>query len=203
VTTYAIIDFETTGLSPAQGDRATEVAAVLVRDGKVIDRYQSLMNAGVRIPYFIEQLTGISNAMLREAPEAKTVMAEVFEFVGDGYLVAHNASFDRQFWDAELKRIRKKRQQEFLCSKLLARRAWPTLQSYTLEHLAQKRALPSGGRAHRALADAQVTAHLFMDIQKQFKQQYQLKSIEAELLLEIQSVPKGKIAALLAAPGRA
>lgn len=46
----AVIDFETTGLSPAQGDRATEIAAVIVEDGKVVDRYQSLMNAGVRIP---------------------------------------------------------------------------------------------------------------------------------------------------------
>jgi DNA polymerase-3 subunit epsilon len=46
----AVIDFETTGLSPAQGDRATEVAAVIVEGGRVVDRYQSLMNAGVRIP---------------------------------------------------------------------------------------------------------------------------------------------------------
>lgn len=48
----AVIDFETTGLSPAQGDRATEIAAVLMENGKVVDRYQSLMNAGVRIPSF-------------------------------------------------------------------------------------------------------------------------------------------------------
>jgi DNA polymerase-3 subunit epsilon len=54
----AIIDFETTGLSPAPGDRATEVAIVLVPDGQVVDRFQSLMNAGVRIPAFIESLTG-------------------------------------------------------------------------------------------------------------------------------------------------
>ena len=66
----AVIDFETTGLSPAQGDRATEVAAVIVDDGRVVDRYQSLMNAGVRIPAYIEALTGISNAMIRKAPPA-------------------------------------------------------------------------------------------------------------------------------------
>ncbi|MBL7650494.1 MAG: 3'-5' exonuclease, partial [Candidatus Hydrogenedentes bacterium] len=73
----AVIDFETTGLSPAQGDRATEIAAVIVRDGRVVDRYQSLMNAGVRIPAHIESLTGISNAMIRSAPTAAQVMREV------------------------------------------------------------------------------------------------------------------------------
>jgi DNA polymerase-3 subunit epsilon len=51
----AVIDFETTGLSPDQGDRATEIAAVLLQGGKVVDRYQSLMNAGVRIPAFITE----------------------------------------------------------------------------------------------------------------------------------------------------
>ncbi len=63
----AVIDFETTDLSPAQGDRATEIAAVILEGGKVVDRYQSLMNAGVCIESFIESLTGISNAMIRSA----------------------------------------------------------------------------------------------------------------------------------------
>ena len=65
-----VIDFETTGLSPAMGDRATEVAIVLLEGTQVVDRFQSLMNAGVRIPAFIEQYTGISNEMIRTAPPA-------------------------------------------------------------------------------------------------------------------------------------
>ena len=74
----AVIDFETTGLSPAMGDRATEIAIVLVEEasGKVVDRFQSLMNAGRYIPSFIESLTGISNAMVAAAPAADTVMRE-------------------------------------------------------------------------------------------------------------------------------
>ena len=72
--TVAVIDFETTGLSPAMGDRATEVAVVIVDDGRIVDRYQSLMNSGARIPAFIEALTGISNAMIRKAPPAAEVM---------------------------------------------------------------------------------------------------------------------------------
>ncbi len=70
----AVIDFETTALSPSQEDRATEIAAVIVEDGRVVDRYQSLMNPGVRIPAFIQELTGISDAMVRQAPTAAVVM---------------------------------------------------------------------------------------------------------------------------------
>ena len=64
----AIIDFETTGMSPAHGARAAEVGIVVVEAGRIVDRFQSLMNAGQRMPWNITQLTGISNAMLEAAP---------------------------------------------------------------------------------------------------------------------------------------
>ena len=105
--TVAVIDFETTGLSPGMGDRTTEVAVVLLENGQIIDRYQSLMNAGVWIPSFIQELTGISNAMIRKAPPVAKVMKELADFVGDVPFLAHNASFDRKFLDAEWSRIRK------------------------------------------------------------------------------------------------
>ena len=72
----AVIDFETTGMAPAQGARATEVAIVLMEGEQVVDRFDSLMRTGVPIPPFIEQLTGISNAMLAPAPPAEAVMRE-------------------------------------------------------------------------------------------------------------------------------
>jgi DNA polymerase-3 subunit epsilon len=93
---------------------------VIVHNGSVLDRYQSLMNAGVSIPSHIQNLTGISSAMVRAAPSAARVMREVFEFVGDLPLVAHNASFDSKFWDAELERLGLHRRQAFACSMLLA-----------------------------------------------------------------------------------
>jgi len=68
VSAIAIIDFETTGISPNMGDRATEVAVVMLENGQVVDRYQSLMNAGVRVNSFITQLTGITNEMVQAAP---------------------------------------------------------------------------------------------------------------------------------------
>ena len=100
----AVIDFETTGSSPGQGARATEVAIVIVERGAVVDSYQSLMNGGVWVPPFITQLTGITNAMVAEAPPASEVMAQASRFVGETPLVAHNAAFDRGFWQAELAR---------------------------------------------------------------------------------------------------
>lgn len=190
---FVVIDFETTGLSPDHGARPTEVAAVLVRDGKVCDQYQSLMNAGAYIPPFIEELTGISNAMVRSAPKVDVVMNEVAEFVGRHPLVAHNASFDRKFWDAELRQLKRKREQEFICSLLLARRIYPEAQSHKLSALARHLNLPAAQRYHRALADAEVTAHLQLDINAALKDRYQLQQVSHDLLLSIQSVPRSKL----------
>ena len=97
----AVIDFETTGSSPGQGARATEIAAVLVEDGRIVGHYQSLMQSGAWVPPFIEQLTGITHAMLADAPPAQQVMREVLRFTAGCPLVAHNAAFDRGFWQAE------------------------------------------------------------------------------------------------------
>lgn len=189
----AVIDFETTGLSPAQGDRATEIAAVILQDGEVIGRYQSLMNAGVRIPSFIEELTGISNAMIRSAPPAAEVMREVAEFVGDYPLVAHNASFDCKFWDAELARIKQSRRQEFACSLLLSRRLLPQAPSHKLGVLVAFANLPAAGRAHRALADAEMAASLLVHLEGELCDRYQVRNVSHELLRKIQSVPKSKL----------
>lgn len=194
----AVIDFETTGLSPSQGDRATEIAAVILENGKVVDRYQSLMNAGMRIPSFIEQLTGISNAMIREAPPAGDVMREVSDFVGEIPLVAHNASFDCKFWDAELGRINLQRRQEFACSLLLARRLMPLAPSHKLGALIEFASLPVAGRAHRALADAEMAASLLAHLADELRSKHGIQQVTHEFLRKIQGVPKAKIEQLLA-----
>jgi DNA polymerase III subunit epsilon len=193
----AVIDFETTGLSPAQGDRATEIAVVLLESGKVVDRYQSLMNAGVRIPSFIEVLTGISNAMIRSSPAAADVMREVTDFVGDYPLVAHNASFDSKFWDAELGRINLTRRQEFACSLLLSRRLLPQAPSHKLAALVEFANLPVAGRAHRALADAEMAASLLVHLSDELRGKYGIRQVTHELLRKIQGVPKAKVEQIL------
>ncbi|HEX8989519.1 MAG TPA: 3'-5' exonuclease [Rhodocyclaceae bacterium] len=191
--TIAVIDFETTGLSPQQGDRATEIAAVIVRDGQIVDRYQSLMNAGVRIPPFITELTGITDAMVRAAPPAADVMREVYDFVGSRPLVAHNAGFDSRFWDAELERIGRTRAQEFACSMLVARRVFPQARSHKLGALVELARLQVTGRYHRALADAEMAANLLLHMRDELRRRYDLRAVPHELLRKIQKVPKHKL----------
>jgi DNA polymerase-3 subunit epsilon len=184
----AVIDFETTGLSPAMGDRATEIAIVMLEGGKTVARFQSLMNAGVRISSFIESYTGISNDMVRAAPPAAEVMAEAARFVEGVPLVAHNASFDQRFWAAELGRAggAPRSDPSFACTMLLSRRLYPQAGSYRLGALASFHALPSAGRAHRALADAEVTASLLARIQRDIAHEYEVAEAPHELLVKLQ-----------------
>ncbi|MCP5307425.1 MAG: 3'-5' exonuclease [Chromatiaceae bacterium] len=184
--TIAVIDFETTGLWPDAGARATEIAVVLVREGRIVDRYQSLMNARVPIPYFITQLTGISNAMVRRAPPAAEVMRQAAEFIGDCPLIAHNAAFDRKFLDAELARIHQYRRQSFACTVLLARRLYPDAPNHKLGTLVEYVGLPVAGRAHRALADAEMTAHLLLRMETDLKTRHGLAEISHALLCRLQ-----------------
>ncbi|MFO1298910.1 MAG: 3'-5' exonuclease [Burkholderiaceae bacterium] len=185
--TVAVIDFETTGISPDAGARATEIAVVLVSDGRVVGRYQSLMNAGAWVPPFIEQLTGITNEMVRAAPPAAKVMREVADFVGAHPMVAHNASFDCRFWDAELGRISKTRVQAFACTMLLARRIYPEAPNHKLGTLVEFADLPVAGRHHRALADAEMAASLLLKLEQELERRFGLGPITHELLREIQS----------------
>jgi DNA polymerase-3 subunit epsilon len=194
----AIIDFETTGLSPAMGDRATEVAIVLMEDGKVVDRFQSLMNAGVRISSFIEAYTGISNGMIANAPPAEEVMAQASRFVGDAPMVAHNASFDRRFWAAELERLGfdsapANMHAPYACTLLLSRRLYPEARSFRLGSLAVFHDLPSSGRAHRAMADAEVAAALLGRIQRDLERRYDVFDCNHDLLLKLQKAPKARM----------
>lgn len=190
VNTYAVIDFETTGMSPELGARATEVAIVMVSDGRVVDRYQSLMNAGAYIPHEIQALTGITNAMVRGAPRAETVMAEAADFVGGHPLVAHNAAFDRKFWDAELQRIGRCGKADFVCSLLLSRRLVPEAPNHKLATLVDTLRLPATGRYHRALADAEATANLFVHLGRTLEHRYRLSGFSLELLLAVQKAPR-------------
>jgi DNA polymerase-3 subunit epsilon len=193
----AVIDFETTGMSPGQSCRATEIAVVLVEDGRIVARYQSLMNSGAYVPAFIESLTGISNAMLRSAPPASQVMAEVAEFVGSTPLVAHNASFDQKFWDAELGLIKRQRVQRFACSMLLARRLLPQAPNHKLGTLNAWAQLPHTGKAHRAMADAEMAANLTLFMAELLRQQHGIRQISHALLCNLQKVPAAKISAAL------
>ena len=194
----AVIDFETTGISPACGDRASEVAIVLLEGGQVVDRFQSLMNAGVRIPGFITQLTGITNAMVASAPEAAQVMGEASRFVGNAPLVAHNAAFDRRFWQAELARAGLDAPQPFICTLLLSRRLYPQAPNHKLGSLVDYHRLPRTGQAHRALADAEMAAGLLGQIQHDLRTRHRVAQPDHALLMALQRCAKSAVGTLMA-----
>lgn len=192
-----VLDFETTGLSPDGGDRTIEVGAVLVRNNEIVDRFQSLMNPGKRISSFIEDYTGISNKMLGAAPSIAEVMQKFAQFIGQHHLVAHNASFDRRFLDAEFRRINRERRQEFACSMLVSRRIYPNAPSHRLEALVRHKKLKTSGVYHRALADAEMTGHLWIGMINDLKCDYNLDQVPFDLMQQLGKVPARKASAYL------
>lgn len=167
-----VFDFETTGLSPDLGDRAIEIGAVLIENGKITDRFQQVMNPGIRIPLFIENLTGITNTMVKEARNNAEVMGDFYEFIAGHNLVAHNASFDERFLRAEFRRIKKYFSGGIVCSLLASRRIFQLAPNHQLATLAQYKNLPTDGVYHRALADAEVTAHLWLSMLDELREHH-------------------------------
>jgi len=188
--TVIILDFETTGLSPGQGDRAIEVGAVRIDDGVLTERFQALMNPGQRVSGFIEDFTGITNSMLRNAPDCAEVMHQFADFI-DGYnLVAHNASFDKRFLDAELGRISRRYTGAFACSMLAARRIYPEAPNHKLGTLVRYKNFSSDGDFHRALFDSEMTAKLWLAMLEDIQKRYDLSSIPFELVQRLTRSPK-------------
>ena len=194
----AVIDFETTGISPGQGARATEVAIVLLQGGVVVDRFQSLMKTGAWIPSFITGLTGITNAMVNAAPDAAGVMQEAARFVGSAPMVAHNAAFDRKFWQAELALAGLPAPQPFACTVLLSRRLYPQAPSHKLGVLVDYHGLPRTGQAHRALADAEMAAALLARMQHDLRTQWRVAQPDHSLLMALQRCARPAVGKLLA-----
>ncbi len=194
----AVIDFETTGISPSQGARATEVAIVLLEGGQVVDRFQSLMKTGVWIPSFITQLTGITNAMVNAAPDAAQVMQDAARFVGNAPMVAHNAAFDSKFWQAELALAGLPAPQPFACTVLLSRRLYPQAPGHKLGTLVDYHGLPRTGQAHRALADAEMAAALLARMQHDLRTRWRVAEPSYALLQTLQRCAKPQVGALLA-----
>jgi DNA polymerase-3 subunit epsilon len=186
-TPLAFIDFETTGLSPESGDRIIEVGIAVLHQGRIVDRYQSFVNPQVRIPYEVVALTGIDDAMVRPAPTADQVMHEVMEFVGKLPLVAHNASFDQRFMDCELKRIRRQRPNEFICSLRVARRVYPTAPNHKLATLVRLARVTPAEQYHRALGDAEMTAGLWLRMVEDVEQQHGVTPVSLGLMQALQS----------------
>lgn len=183
-----VIDFETTGLSANGGDRAIEVGAVALENGQIVDRYQSLINPGFSIDAFIASYTSISNAMLADAPDSEQVMPQLRDFIGDSVLVAHNASFDRGFLEAEYSRLGYQTKHHFICSMRVARRLYPSAPNHRLGTLVAYTEVPECGQFHRALADAEMTAYLWLNMMERLVSKYRIQNANLALMRKLQSM---------------
>ncbi len=193
-----MLDFETTGMSPDMGERVTEVAAMRIVGGEIVERYVSLINCGVRIPRFITELTGITQAMVNSAPPATEVIPELLAFIGSDALAAHNASFDEKFLIAEARRLGMQAQHSnLLCSVKIARRVFPGHASYSLGNICKSLGIRFKGTAHRAEADAEVAAHLLLQVAQELHMSYGMQAIAPELLVKISKTSAAKVPALL------
>jgi DNA polymerase III subunit epsilon len=162
--TLVVLDFETTGLHPDQGDRITEVAAIRLCNGEVVDRYESLINCGRRLTNSIRQFTGINQHMIDSAPAPSRVLPGLLFFIGNDPVVSHNAAFDQGFLDCECAQLKLPRNSEdFICTVQLARRLLPDLPSYSLHALVRHFKLPNLAQ-HRAALDAEATAQVLLQL---------------------------------------
>ncbi|NLX19752.1 MAG: 3'-5' exonuclease [Desulfobulbus sp.] len=188
-----VLDFETTGHSPALGDRPIEVGAVRIEKGLFADRFQALMNPGFTISWFIESLTGISNELIAAAPECETVMHRFADWVGDAPLVAHNAHFDRQFLDAELARIGRERTSPMACTVLASRRLFPEAPNHKLSTLVRHLGIAHSNTFHRALADAEMAGHLWIMMTDLLRDRYGLTDAPFALIQKINTMSRARV----------
>ena len=161
---YVVVDVETTGTRPHAGDRVTEIAAVVVRNGEVQEVFETLVNPQRPIPPFITALTNISWGMVKDAPVFRDVCDRLLAVMQGNVFVAHNAAFDWRFVTAEVARAQglqlAGRQ---LCTVRLARKLLPQLRSRSLDNVAAYYGVDITAR-HRAAGDAVATAHVLLGL---------------------------------------
>lgn len=159
---FAVVDVETTGMRARGGDRITEIAVVHVDAGRVQVAFDSLVNPGRDIPYYIQKLTGISDRDVARAPTFEAIADQVVAALAGRVFVAHNARFDWNFVSAEIERA-----QDFairmpkLCTVRLTRKLVPELTRRSLDSVMFYFGLETD-RRHRASGDAEVTAQALL-----------------------------------------
>jgi DNA polymerase-3 subunit epsilon len=156
---FAVVDIETTGNGP-KGQKITEISALIFDGKKIIDEFTSLVNPEQNIPAFITNLTGITNAMVRNAPKFYEIAKKVEEITTGTIFVAHNVNFDYNIIHAEFKSLGFDFKRKKLCTVRLTRKIIPGLPSYSLGNICTSENIPINGR-HRAKGDAEATVELF------------------------------------------
>ncbi len=157
---FTVFDIETTGLSSTK-DKITEIGAVKIRNGEIIDYFSSLINPEVPIPANIQELTGITDEMVKDAPTIDTVLPKFLDFVGNSVIVAHNANFDVAFIRNAAKNMSLSVNNTILDTLELSRLLFPSLSRHKLDIIAKHLGI-SLENHHRAVDDAKATSEIFI-----------------------------------------
>lgn len=160
VSDYVLVDIETTGLSPVN-DEIIEIGALKVRNNVIVDTFSTLIKPSCIIPYYITNITGITNEMVEYSPDIKEVLLKFNDFVGDYTLIAHNARFDISFLRNNfLKHLDIGLNNNYIDTLVLSRRYLPNLNSHKLQTLADYFNISYNG-AHRGLRDCEITKMVY------------------------------------------
>ena len=157
---FVVFDIETTGFSPVN-NKIIEIGAVKIRQGEITDRFSVFVNPGVPIPFEIEKLTSINDSMVMYAPPIEVILPQFLDFCQDAVLVAHNANFDMSFIMENAKRQGISRKFTFVDTLGIARVLLTHQAKHTLDTVAKTLSI-SLENHHRAVDDAECTAHIFL-----------------------------------------
>lgn len=162
-TEFVVFDLETTG-AKTPPCRVTEIGAYRVKNGAIVEEFQTLVNPEMPIPPFIAALTGISDEMVKDTPKFAEVASAFLDFIGDAVLVAHNAHFDMRFLNCEIRRIYENYRvaNPCLCTVQLSRKLLPQIANHKLKTVAEYYSVDLVNH-HRAAPDALATARIFVN----------------------------------------
>jgi len=173
---YCIIDFETTGISP-KTEKVIEIGIVRLKNEKIVASFSSFINPGRNIPYYITQITGITNSETENAPYFDEVFPKIKEFIGDSVLVAHNMNFDFSFLKHEcLNHTIEVPGNDLVCTLRLARKLYPELSSKSLGNIVKYLKIRHRD-VHRALGDSTATAKVFIKMFNELRDKHEIDSL--------------------------
>ena len=165
---FTVIDLETTGLSP-EWDEIIEVAAIRVRNKKIVENFSSLVKPSFEIDEFITDLTGITNEMLTDAPAPEIVLPLLRDFIGTDPVVGHNVSFDVNFlYDGFNSILGIPFQNDFIDTRRISRKALPDLEHHRLIDIAKALEIVPKAQ-HRSLADSETALSCFLSLRERIE----------------------------------
>lgn len=170
--TFICFDIETTGLS-ANRDKITEIGAVKVENGQITDTFSTFANPGMPIPAKITELTGITDAMVKDAPSQSEAVSAFLEFAGDNVLVAHNAPFDTSFIRRACENMNREYNYTSIDTVAISRAILTDIKNCKLDTVAKYLRLGDFNH-HRATDDAEMLARIFINLCTRLKDDYNI-----------------------------